>query len=55
MQGGETDPSDGEDEENASGDEDLLEEHRSLQLQNQLHLVLHFCSLFFCSLPISCC
>ncbi|KFR16217.1 Protein FAM178A, partial [Opisthocomus hoazin] len=29
MQGGETDPSDGEDEENASGDEDLLEEHRA--------------------------
>lgn len=38
--------SDGENEDNASGD-DLSEEHRSLQLQNQLHFVLCFSSLFF--------
>lgn len=37
--------SDGENEDNANGD-DLLEEHRSLQLQNQLNLDLCFSSLF---------
>lgn len=47
IQGREADSSDGEDEENASGDEDLSEEHRSFQLQNQLNLILHFSSLFF--------
>lgn len=46
IEGRETDSAAGDDEENASGDEDLSEEHRSFQLQNQLNLVPHFSSLF---------
>lgn len=43
--------SDGENEDNANGD-DLLEEHRSLQLQNQLNLDLCFSSPFSPSLSM---
>lgn len=42
---------DGEKEDNANGD-DLLEEHRSLQLQNQWNIDLYFSSLFFPNLSL---